>query len=747
MDLQGALQQLQAHVRTQVEIVLTNLAGVATREHFDEALYNRFLASRQSIPVIYGQMLGWSNQLNNMAFAQGLQSLAEALNAITLDVDASLQQGIDDTRKQGLIQGVTNADAVMSAFLQQNYATIVQYYNSINEAPQADEPPPPAPEDGEMPPPPPEDDSPFDVQVEAPVAAPTTHQAASSSVQIAQPVSASSAVQAAPNAAISHQSRPQVAANATGGQTQQTAPAPFFTAPSGAMAPPAATMGVPSTNPTSASAGVQAATGMAASSSNPTLNRTQSSMLAQRVSWAPALNDLISTEQEYIQMITSAANAYDQSFKANLPRMKKLLSESDLGSIQSLFSGLSLISKCHSQFLTHIEAARAGTEPLGGAIKTMVITLKVYTDYMTNLDNNIEILRKSRKSKDFTKFLDECKAKNGSHQQEIESICAHTFKRLSQYDGLINAFIVNMLPTDQDYNDLKESQQLVRKVAEYIAQARSAMAIRNKIIVIQQRVSSLPQGLNLVAPHRVLLRELDMDVRAADAKKAKDMTVYAFNDMILLTRTKGLVSKEEVCEAIISYHDHRVEGATENDRAAFRMVDPKKGAGFLFIPPDAATRGVWLNEIKAAIEQLKNSRATALVDHVDENELQTKLQVRILAGRDLVQSLYEPPDLYVQVSLGTTHSHKSAVREKCRFNPEWEDRFVLPVKNPYEDVLTVEVKERAGDVLLGTATLPLDELYDHVEKLGWWPLKSEMANNTLEPELLIGLMVAPTLTE
>jgi hypothetical protein len=119
MDLQGALQQLQAHVRTQVEIVLTNLVGVATREHFDEPLYNRFMAARQSIPIIYGQMLGWSTQLNNMSFAQGLQSLAEALNAITIEVDASLQQGVDDARKQRLIVGVTNADTVMSAFLQQ----------------------------------------------------------------------------------------------------------------------------------------------------------------------------------------------------------------------------------------------------------------------------------------------------------------------------------------------------------------------------------------------------------------------------------------------------------------------------------------------------------------------------------------------------------------------------------------------------------------------------------------------------
>lgn len=118
MDLQGALQQLQAHVRTQVEIVLTNLARVATREHFDEAIYNRFLSARQVIPLIYGQMLEWSNQLNNMAFAQGLQGLADALNSITLEVDAALQQGVDDARRQRFIQGVTNADSVMSTFLQ-----------------------------------------------------------------------------------------------------------------------------------------------------------------------------------------------------------------------------------------------------------------------------------------------------------------------------------------------------------------------------------------------------------------------------------------------------------------------------------------------------------------------------------------------------------------------------------------------------------------------------------------------------
>lgn len=118
MDLQGALQQLQAHVRTQVEIVLTNLPGVATREHFDEALYNRFLNARQVIPLIYGQLLEWSNQLNNLAFAQGLQGLAEALNVITLEVDAALQQGVDEARKNRFIQGVTNADSVMSTFLQ-----------------------------------------------------------------------------------------------------------------------------------------------------------------------------------------------------------------------------------------------------------------------------------------------------------------------------------------------------------------------------------------------------------------------------------------------------------------------------------------------------------------------------------------------------------------------------------------------------------------------------------------------------
>lgn len=562
-----------------------------------------------------------------------------------------------------------------------------------------------------MPPPPPaEDESPFDAPMPEPNSASNA-----APVGTAAPSSSTSGLVTLPATGMTP---PQpVALGATSPSSVPQSGPPASVAPSGPSGPP-----------------------------NPTLNRSPSSMLAPRVSWAAPLNDLISTEQEYIQLVTNAANAYDTNFKASMSRLKKALSESDMTNISALFSGLSLVAKCHSQFLPHIEAARAGTEPLGGAIKTMVITLKVYTNYMTDLDAKIEVLRKSRKSKEFSKFLDECKAKIAS-PQEIESICAHTYKRLGQYEGLINALLVNMTPSDPDYNEVKESQQLVRKVVEYIAQARSDLDSRNKIIVIQQRVASLPSNLNLVAPHRVLMREQDMDVRPSDAKKTKDMHVYAFNDMILLTRTKGLVSKEEVCETIISYHDHRIEPASENDRSAFRMVDTKKGSAFIFVPPDENSRTTWLTEIKGAIEQLKNSRATTLVDQVDENELQTKLQVRVIAGRDLIQSLYEPPDLYVQVSLGTSNSRKSAIRDKCRFNPEWEDKFVLAVKNPYEDILNVEVKDNASDHVLAQTSIPLDDLYDHVEKLGWLKLNSQMANSYLEPELLLGLMVAPTLTE
>lgn len=569
------------------------------------------------------------------------------------------------------------------------------------------------------PPPPPEEDSPFDAPMPDP--APVPQQATSPSAVVASAVPSS------------------VVANATpsGG---------LVTLPNTGMTPPQPhAMGASAPTSVAPQAAAVASPG---GSQNPTLNRSPSSMLAPRVSWAAPLNDLISTEQEYIQLVTNAANAYDANFKASAARLKKALSEPDMTSISALFSGLSLVAKCHSQFLPHIEAARAGTEPLGGAIKTMVITLKVYTNYMTDLDAKIEVLRKSRKNKEFSKFLDECKAKIGSHQ-EIESICAHTYKRLGQYEGLINAFLVNMTAgADPDYNEVKESQQLVRKVVEYIAQARSDLDSRNKIIVIQQRVASLPSNLNLVAPHRFLVREQDMDVRPHDAKKAKDMCVYAFNDMILLTRTKGLVSKEEVCEAIISYHDHRIELTSENDRSAFKMVDAKKGSGYVFLPPDDANRNTWVSEIKGAIEQLKNSRATTLVDQVDENELQTKLQVRVIAGRDLVQTLYEPPDLYVQVSLGAgANPRKSAIRDKCRFNPDWDDKFVLSVKNPYEDILNVEVKDNSGDSVLALTSIPLDDLYDHVEKLGWFKLNSQMANGQLEPELLLGLMVAPTLSE
>jgi hypothetical protein len=86
---------------------------------------------------------------------------------------------------------------------------------------------------------------------------------------------------------------------------------------------------------------------------------------------------------------------------------------------------------------------------------------------------------------------------------------------------------------------------------------------------------------------------------------------------------------------------------------------------------------------------------------------------------------------------------KSTVKERCRFDPEWDEKYLMIVRNPYEQFLTVTVRDKASpDVTYGSVTLPLAELNDFVEWLNWHSLK--YADGTpARGKLLLGVTIGP----
>jgi len=138
--------------------------------------------------------------------------------------------------------------------------------------------------------------------------------------------------------------------------------------------------------------------------------------------------------------------------------------------------------------------------------------------------------------------------------------------------------------------------------------------------------------------------------------------------------------------------------------------------------------------------------------------------VRLIAGRDLVPSIYgtflatkytrsllvaysfalifsDPPDIIVQLIVAET-TKRSTPKEKCRLNPEWDEKHIFQIKNPYEQFLNVEVKDKNHDQIYGVLSLPLADLYEYVERITWHKLKALDGAET-RCELLLGLTLGP----
>jgi hypothetical protein len=124
--------------------------------------------------------------------------------------------------------------------------------------------------------------------------------------------------------------------------------------------------------------------------------------------------------------------------------------------------------------------------------------------------------------------------------------------------------LVNQTPQDHaDYGNLSEASQEIKKVSEHIEKSKTQMDGKAKIIEIQQKLgpNALPNGMNLVAPHRVFVREGQMSVKTALASKTKSGTcyVFAFNDILLVAKQTGTFSKEMKVAEIVFYSDARLE--------------------------------------------------------------------------------------------------------------------------------------------------------------------------------------------
>lgn len=183
-------------------------------------------------------------------------------------------------------------------------------------------------------------------------------------------------------------------------------------------------------------------------------------------------------------------------------------------------------------------------------------------------------------------------------------------------------------------------------MAEQMKASKESAEGRSKLMEIQKKVgAALPNGMNLVAPHRFLVREGAMQFKNSEGKtptKTNSCVVYAFNDMMVVTKSKGTFNKEEKVAAVCLYHECKVETAGGESKPAFRVMITKRNQILTFLPGDDAAKNSWFQDIKKHVDETQRSRASGRggESETSAKSFMTKMLVRLVAGRNLVPCIY-----------------------------------------------------------------------------------------------------------
>lgn len=169
---------------------------------------------------------------------------------------------------------------------------------------------------------------------------------------------------------------------------------------------------------------------------------------------------------------------------------------------------------------------------------------------------------------------------------------------------------------------------------------------RSKLMEIQKRVgAALPQGMNLVAPHRFFVREGNMQFKNSEGKtptKTNGCNVYVFNDLMVVTKSKGTFNKEEKVAAVCFFHECKVETAGGESKPAFRVMISKRNQILTFFPGDDAAKNSWFQDVKKHADETQRSRASGRGAEAEgaAKSFMTKMLVRLVSGRNLVPCIY-----------------------------------------------------------------------------------------------------------
>jgi len=215
--------------------------------------------------------------------------------------------------------------------------------------------------------------------------------------------------------------------------------------------------------------------------------------------------------------------------------VKKNFTEHDIAVVFSCINTILSVSK---ELLVELESRLEkwpAIQLFGEVFIKMAPVLKLYVEYINNYDQAQAQLKLLMETPEGEGFFTDCKQKSGS-PLDILSLHIMPVQRLPRYELLLKELLRFTEENHEDYSNLTQALEDIKKVNCYINEKKKNVDSRQKLTSLQGSIKNCPG--DVVQAYRYYLREGLLQV--ISAKKEENGVFYLFllNDIMIFTKKR-----------------------------------------------------------------------------------------------------------------------------------------------------------------------------------------------------------------
>ncbi|ODM92720.1 FYVE, RhoGEF and PH domain-containing protein 1, partial [Orchesella cincta] len=252
-------------------------------------------------------------------------------------------------------------------------------------------------------------------------------------------------------------------------------------------------------------------------------------------------NELLTTERTYVKIL----HLLDQIFHFRVDQENRVQTMFTPEIITQMFCNIkSLYQLHHDHLLPQLEKRLANWEDdprIGDIMKDFAPFLKMYSEYVQNFDNSINLINLYReKNVRFMNIINDIQKMEECCNLPIQHHLIGPIQRIPRYRLLLEAYLRRLPEDSDDRPDTEKALEIVSKAAEHANEAMRRIASFKKLLEVQENVKGV---VDLVSPTRTLVKEGKISKISARTGDHQERYVFLFSDVMLLCSIRPIANR------------------------------------------------------------------------------------------------------------------------------------------------------------------------------------------------------------